>query len=306
MTSHAERPIILLLGPPGAGKGTQARFLHHLLTIPHIASGDLLREHRRQGTPLGLAAQAYMDRGDLVPDNLVVDMVMDRLEREDAQRGALLDGFPRTRTQAQVLDDNLAARQSGVRAALYLDVPTPVLVERIAGRWLCPSCQATYPSHSSEPPSDGNCVECRDRLYQRPDDRPEVVQHRIEVYLSATRPVVEHYAARGVLVRIDGNRPVDAVRASLCVALGGVVRGRRHQRWHLSISHELRAADAAAEWDGRTLCHKLVDSRSDHDLGSEADFWANPCHRCRHRLRPHQGPIATLPAAPPGGGKLRC
>ena len=153
-----ERQIILLLGPPGAGKGTQARFLHETLNVPHIASGDLLREHRRRGTPLGTDAQEYMDRGDLVPDQLVVDMIVDRLRRPDARRGALLDGFPRTRTQAEVLDANLAETASAVGAALYLDVPTEVLVQRIAGRWLCGSCQATYPGHADGPPGDGTCM----------------------------------------------------------------------------------------------------------------------------------------------------
>ncbi len=297
-------PIVLLLGPPGAGKGTQARFLRDLLTIPHIASGDLLREHRRHGTELGIAAQAYMDRGDLVPDQLVVDMVMDRLDRDDAARGALLDGFPRTRAQAQVMDEHLDERHSGVSAALFLTVSTEVLVERIAGRWLCPTCQATYPSHSSAPPGDGRCVACRDELYQRSDDRPEVVQHRIEVYLDSTMPVIDHYAERGPLVRVDGNRSVEQVRATLCVSLGGVVRGRRRKRWHLFISHALSAVDPSAAWDGRTVCKKLVDSESDHELGTEDDFHAEPCRRCHQALRSRQGPIATPTG--PAPGRLRC
>jgi adenylate kinase len=291
MTINGFRPIVLLLGPPGAGKGTQARFLRDTLTIPHIASGDLLREHRRRGTPLGVAAQAYMDDGDLVPDQLVVDMVMDRLDRDDAARGALLDGFPRTRAQAQVVDDHLTARDSGVRAALYLDVPTPVLVERIAGRWLCPSCQATYPGRASGPPGDGTCVACRDQLYQRPDDRPDVVQHRIEVYLSATLPVIDHYASRGVLARIDGHRPVTAVRTTICAGLGGVVHGRRRDRWHLFINDELRAVQAGSSWHGRTLCGHLVNSLSDPHLGTEDDFHGHPCRECHQALRARQGPV---------------
>jgi adenylate kinase len=292
MTDDGFRPIVLLLGPPGAGKGTQARFLRDTLDIPHVASGDLLRAHRRQGTPLGAAAQAYMDKGDLVPDQLVVDMVMERLEQPDARRGALLDGFPRTRSQAETLDEMLAARKRAVRTALYLDVPTPVLVERIAGRWLCPSCQASYPGRSSGPPGNGACAECRDRLYQRPDDRPEVVQHRIEVYLSATTPVIDHYARRRLLVTIDGDRAVSSVRSSLCVSLGGVVRGRRHDRWHLFINHDLRAVTAEMTWHGRTLCGHLVNSRTDPHLGSVDDFRSHPCHACHVAIRARPGAIS--------------
>jgi adenylate kinase len=298
MTTDGYRPIILLLGPPGAGKGTQARFLHHALAIPHIASGDLLRDHRQRGTPLGTAAQAYMDRGDLVPDRLVVEMVMDRLERDDARRGALLDGFPRTLTQAQVVDDDLTARRSIVRVALYLEVPTAVLVERIAGRWLCPSCHATYPSHSSAPPDDGRCVACRDQLYQRPDDHPEVVHRRIEVYLRETLPVVEHFARRGLLVRVDGNRSIEAVRITLCSNLGGVVHGLRHDHWHLYLSDQFHADDGRSNWHGRTLCGRVVDSRSGRERGSEDDFHARPCRRCHHALRARQGPIPQVPVPP--------
>jgi adenylate kinase len=292
MTDAGLRPMVLLLGPPGAGKGTQARFLRDTLAIPHIASGDLLRDHRREGTPLGVAAQAYMDKGDLVPDQLVIDMVMERLGQPDAQRGALLDGSPRTRAQAEVIDAMLAERNSAVRTALYLDVPTPVLVERIAGRWLCPSCQASYPGRASGPPGNGTCAECQDRLYQRPDDRPDVVQHRIEVYLSATMPVIEHYARRGLLVRIDGDRAVTLVRQSLCVSLGGVVLGRRRARWHLFISYDLHAVSPDRPWHGRTLCGRLVNSQSDPKLGAEDDFRAHPCHECHVAIRARPGAIS--------------
>ena len=292
MTGDGIRPIVLLLGPPGAGKGTQARFLRDTLAIPHLASGDLLRDHRRLGTPLGVAAQEYMDRGDLVPDQLVIDMVMERLSRPDAQRGALLDGMPRTRAQAEIVDEMLAERGRAVRTALYLDVPTPVLVERIAGRWLCPSCQATYPGRSSDPPGNGTCVECRDRLYQRQDDRPEVVQHRIEVYLSATTPVIDHYARRGLLVTIDGNRSVSTVRMSLSISIGGVVRGRRRVRWHLFVSHDFRAVSADEPWHGRTLCGHLVNSRTDPHLGTEDEFRTHPCHECHVAIRSRPGGIS--------------
>jgi hypothetical protein len=177
-------------------------------------------------------------------------------------------------------------------------VSTEVLVARIAGRWLCPSCQATFPSHTSTPPGDGRCSVCGDLLYQRSDDRPEVVRHRIEVYLRETLPVVDHYDRRGALARIDGNRSIEAVRTTLCTSLGGVVRGRRRHRWHLYIDHEFRANRGQVDWDGRTLCGKLVDGRSDHELGDEADFLEHPCRRCRLALRARQGPIAPAAEAP--------
>ncbi|MFN8634726.1 MAG: adenylate kinase [Chloroflexota bacterium] len=297
-TTDALRPIVLLLGPPGAGKGTQARFLHDKLGIPHVASGDLLRDHRRRGTPLGVEASSYMDRGDLVPDRLVIDMVMERLARPDAERGALLDGFPRSLAQAQTMDALLATRHSEVRRALYLEVATEVLVERIAGRWLCPSCQATYPSSSSRPPGDGRCQACKDQLYQRPDDRPEVVQNRIEVYLRETLPVVEHYGRRGLLVRVDGNRSIEEVRATLYASLGGVVHGHRREHWHLYVSDRLSGDDDRASWHGRTLCGRYVDSVTTPTRGSEADFHGHPCRHCFQELRPHQRPIHEMPALP--------
>jgi adenylate kinase len=298
MTIEGYRPIILLLGPPGAGKGTQARFLRDTLGIPHIASGDLLRDHRRRGTPLGKAATAYMDRGDLVPDQMVVDMVMERLERPDARRGAFLDGFPRSRVQAQAVDEHLATMRSEVRLALYLDVATQVLVDRIAGRWLCPSCQATYPSHTGTAPNEGRCQACKDELYQRPDDHPDVVQNRIEVYLRETMPVVDHYARGDVMVRVDGNRSIEQVRSTLCASLGGVVRGQRRAHWHLYIGDRLQADDPASTWHGRTLCRRSVDSTHNTVRGSEADFHGHPCRHCFVELRPRQHPILELPTPP--------
>jgi adenylate kinase len=211
--------VVLLLGAPGAGKGTQARFLADYLGIPHVASGDLLREHRRRCTELGLAAQAYMDRGDLVPDDLVVEMVMERLEAADAVRGVLLDGFPRTLAQAQALDCRLAARGAAVQAAVYLGVPKQVLVDRLSGRRICRECQATYHERFNPSATGSSCAACGGELYQRPDDSREVVENRVEVYLRETHPVIEHYKALGVLHHVDGNRPIDAVRVDLCSAV---------------------------------------------------------------------------------------
>ena len=161
--------VTLLIGGPGAGKGTQAKLVSGALGIPHVASGDLLREHRRRGTPLGRAARAYMDRGDLVPDDLVVEMVIERLGRADAANGALLDGFPRTLAQAETLDAELAARGGSVQSAVLLDVPTEALVARLSGRRICIGCQGTFHIVLQALPFDGTCPACGDLLTQRPD-----------------------------------------------------------------------------------------------------------------------------------------
>jgi adenylate kinase len=211
--------VVLLLGAPGAGKGTQARFLADTLGVPHVASGDLLRQHRESGTGLGRAAQGYMDRGDLVPDGLVVDMIIDRLEQPDAPRGALLDGFPRTVAQAEALERRLARAGGKVRTAIYIDVPTDVLIDRLAGRWLCRKCQASYHEIYNPARHAEICDDCGGELYQRTDDRRDVVANRVGVYLRQTLPVVERYARQRVLQRINGNATIDAVRSALVQAI---------------------------------------------------------------------------------------
>ena len=220
MGLHRHGDVVLLLGAPGAGKGTQARFLAETLGVPHVASGDLLREHRQRGSELGRAAQGYMDRGDLVPDALVVDMIIDRLDRPDAAAGALLDGFPRTMAQAEALGARLAERGGGVGVAVYVDVPTEVLVERLAGRWMCRGCQASFHEVFNPPAVAGACDTCGGELYQRADDKREVVANRVAVYLRDTLPVIERYAQQGILRRIDGNQPIAAVKEALREAMG--------------------------------------------------------------------------------------
>jgi adenylate kinase len=209
-----------LLGAPGAGKGTQARVLSDMLGVPHVASGDLLRDHRQRGTDLGKAAQAFMERGDLVPDDLVVEMIVDRLNAPDAARGALLDGFPRTVAQAEALESRLEQRGGRVRAAVYVEVPTPVLIERLAGRWICRRCPASFHTLFNPPANEGVCDHCQGELYQRSDDKREVVENRVNVYLRDTLPVIERYEARGLLQRINGDRPIQEVRSALREALG--------------------------------------------------------------------------------------
>jgi adenylate kinase len=180
-----------------------------------VASGDLLREHRQRGTELGRAAQEFMDRGDLVPDALVVDMIVHRLDAPDARAGALLDGFPRNVAQADALEARLAERGGAIRVAVYVDVPTNVLVERLAGRWMCRGCQASFHEVFNPPTVASACDTCGSELYQRADDKREVVANRVAVYLRDTLPVVERYERRGILRRVDGNQSIEVVKQAL-------------------------------------------------------------------------------------------
>jgi adenylate kinase len=214
---------LVLLGPVGAGKGTQARRIATRYNVPHIASGDLLRQHRRNGTELGKQAISYMDRGALVPDDLVINMIIDRMQQPDANHGVLLDGFPRTLAQAQALDRELEREGRSLRMALYLEVPFEVLVERAAGRWTCPVDGATYNYTVNPPKVEGVCDLDGASLYQREDDRVEVVSERIKVYIQDTIPVVEYYRDRGILREIDGTRDIDDVAHDITQQLEALV-----------------------------------------------------------------------------------
>lgn len=211
-----DRPLdLVLLGPVGAGKGTQARRIASAYNVLHLASGDLLRGHIAHGTELGRQAKLYMDRGALVPDDLVITMILDRMRQSDAVHGVLLDGFPRTVAQAQALDNELDDEGRHLKVALYLEVPFEVLVERAAGRWTCRSCGATYNYQVNPPRKKGICDIDGGVLYQREDDRTEVVSERIRVYLKDTVPVVEYYRERGILREIDGTRDIDTVAGEI-------------------------------------------------------------------------------------------
>lgn len=207
---------IVFLGAPGAGKGTQARLLVERFGVPQISTGDMLREAVRQGTPLGLEAKRLMDAGDLVPDALMVGLIRERLGQEDAQKGFLLDGFPRTEAQAEALDQLLVELGLPLQLALEVKVPDPVLVERLSGRRVCRACGASYhvqfrPSSSGE----ATCEACGGELYQRADDAASSVANRLEVYRQQTAPISARYHRSGVLVEIDGDRSAEAVQADL-------------------------------------------------------------------------------------------
>ncbi len=221
--------VLVLLGAPGAGKGTQAHILARHLGLPRVATGDLFRAAVRDGTPLGIAAKDYMDRGALVPDEVTVDMLLERLAAPDASRGVILDGFPRTRSQAEALDRALEARGTAVDAALYVDVPSEELLARLTGRWLCEAAGHTYHEIAYPPRVAGICDICGSRLIQRDDDKPEVVRARLEKQLGALADVVTHYRAAGVLQTVDGRRPIAAVSNDLLDCIEPVPYWRTHK-----------------------------------------------------------------------------
>lgn len=211
--------IVVLLGPPGAGKGTQAEGLAAGLGLVHVASGDLFREALAAQTPLGRQAQQYMERGELVPDDLTVRMVLERMAQPDCQAGVVLDGFPRTVAQAEALDQALAAQGRQVDAVLLLAVPDEVVLERLTGRRICRDCQAPYHVLFNPPAEAGRCDRCGGPLYQRDDDREETVRRRLEVYQAQTAPLISYYRQRGLLREVDGSGDLETVAARLRQAL---------------------------------------------------------------------------------------
>jgi adenylate kinase len=212
--------LLVLLGAPGAGKGTQAPVLSAELGLPTVATGELFRAEARAGTPLGLEARGYMERGELVPDEVTVRLLLDRLDRRDARNGAILDGFPRTRSQAESLDAALAERGGGIDAALLIEVPDEELVRRMSGRWICEAQGHPYNVDTNPPREPGRCDIDASALIQRADDRVEVVRARLAAQLGALAEVVAHYREHGLLRSVDGMRPVDEVSRALLDAIG--------------------------------------------------------------------------------------
>lgn len=212
---------ILLMGPPGAGKGTQAERLVDAFHIPHISTGDMFRAAVKQGTELGKEAKRYMDAGQLVPDAVTIGIVKDGLSKPECEKGFLLDGFPRTSEQAVALDATLSELGVALTRVVNIVVPDSELVSRVTGRWICKACGATYHVSFNAPKTEGVCDKCNGALYQRDDDREETVKKRLEVYHSQTKPLIDYYKAQGLYTEIDGLQAIDKVFDDIIASLRG-------------------------------------------------------------------------------------
>ncbi len=206
---------IVLLGPPGAGKGTQADVIAEKFELPHVSTGDLFRENLKKQTELGKLAQTYMSKGELVPDDVTIAMVRERLSRADCKKGALLDGFPRTPSQADALTEMLKEFKSRVNVVPYIYVPDALLVERLSGRWTCKTGGHIFHEKYNPPRMAGVCDLDGSELYQRDDDKPETVKNRIKVYNDQTTPLIDYYRKQNLLVQVDGTKSIDEVSAIL-------------------------------------------------------------------------------------------
>jgi adenylate kinase len=210
---------IVLLGPPGAGKGTQAEAITKTLGLPHISSGDIFRENLKNQSELGKVAEGFMKRGELVPDDITIAMIKERLSRADCADGALLDGFPRTPAQAEALAGMLAELDGKVQAVPYINVAEAVLIERLTGRWTCRAQGHIFHEKFNPPKNAGRCDFDDSELYQRDDDKAETVKRRIRVYLEQTEPLIEYYRKRDLLIEVDGTKPIEQVTEELLTAL---------------------------------------------------------------------------------------
>ncbi|GAW90889.1 adenylate kinase [Calderihabitans maritimus] len=211
---------LLLMGPPGAGKGTQAEGLIEKLKVPHISTGDMFRKAIKEGTELGRKAKEYMDAGQLVPDEVTVGIVKERLQEPDCQQGFLLDGFPRTVAQAEALDKILSELDMNLDAVINIEVPREKLIERLTGRRVCRNCGATYHVIFNPPSEPGKCDNCGGELYQRSDDTEETVANRLDVYKKQTEPLIAFYEGKGLLKRINGDQSIEKVLVDIGEALG--------------------------------------------------------------------------------------
>ena len=212
---------IVFLGAPGAGKGTQAANVARKLNLVHIASGNLFRQALEQGTELGIKTKSYMEKGVLVPNQITIQMVLERLSAPDSEAGAILDGFPRNLEQAQALDKALARQGKAIDKVVYIKVSEEELLKRLSGRWICRQCQTPYHATDSPPRVWEKCDNCGGKLYQRPDDTEESIKRRLEVYSVETAPLIDYYGRVGKLVEIDGEGGVAEVGGRIVAALGG-------------------------------------------------------------------------------------
>jgi adenylate kinase len=210
---------LVLLGAPGAGKGTQAKKLIEKYGIPQISTGDILRQAVADGTPLGKEAKSYMDKGELVPDSVVLGLVEERLKQEDCKKGYILDGFPRNTAQAEALDGILGKLGMSLSAAISVDVPKEDLMKRLTGRRTCKSCGQMYNVHFSPPSKEGACDKCSGELFHRDDDREETIKKRLDVYDAQTAPLIDYYSGKGILKGIEGTGSIDEIFAKMCSAV---------------------------------------------------------------------------------------
>lgn len=217
---------IIFLGAPGAGKGTQAANVARELGLVHIASGDLFRQAVEQGTELGKQAKSYMEKGKLVPDEVTIRMVLERISVPDCKRGVILDGFPRNLEQAKALDSALLEQGKDIDKVVYIEVSKDELIRRLSGRWICRKCQAPYHATGSPPKVWGKCDKCGGELYQRPDDTVETVEKRLQVYFVETAPLIDYYAEAGKLLEVDGKGGIEEVGRSIIKALKGSLQLR--------------------------------------------------------------------------------
>ena len=212
---------IIFLGAPGAGKGTQAARVAQELKLVHIATGDLFRQAQEQGTELAIQAKSYMEQGKLVPDEITIRMVLERISAPDCESGVIFDGFPRNVKQAEALDEALTQQGEAIDKVVYIRVGEKELLERLSGRWICRRCQAPYHAINSPPRVRGKCDQCGGELYQRPDDRVETVKKRLEVYFAETAPLIDYYTRAGKLLEVTGEGSVAEVGRRITTALGG-------------------------------------------------------------------------------------